>query len=338
MIYSKVFITNLPSFYKINLYNEICKRQKIMVVFTNDRGKDRNEDFFKGNLSFPFLCYKKKNFIYRLYFTLKILFTIRYNELVLGGWDSFPLWLFAFLSKKKSNSIVIESSFFESTTHGLRGFIKKIFVNRICKNAYVSGEAQKSLALALGFKGAIIKTKGVGIFNYIDQPKFCKRNQVKNFLYVGRLVKVKNLEFLIKVFNDLPLLNLNIIGFGEEESHLKSMAKNNIHFVGAVNNKDLAQYYQDNDVFVLPSASEPWGLVVEEALNNGLPILVSNRVGCAPEIVNDSNGLIFDFDSEDDLKAKIERIIDVDFYNILRENISHLNFSEIEMEQIYSYL
>ena len=338
MVYDKLFITNLPSFYKINLYNEICKKQKILVVFTGDGGKDRNEDFFKGNMAFPFLFYEQRNFIYRLFFTFKIFLSIKYQELVLGGWDSLPLWLFAFLSRKKMNSVVIESSLFESKIQNFRGYIKRIFIARIGKRAYVSGESQKSLALKLGFKGMIIKTKGVGIFNYIDQPKFCRRLEVKNFLYVGRLVKVKNLELLIRVFNDLPFLNLNIIGFGEEENYLKSIAQKNIHFEGAIDNNDLVKYYQKNDVFILPSKSEPWGLVVEEALNNGLPVLVSNMVGCAPEIVNSSNGLIFKYDSENDLKEKISRITDVDFYNFLRNNISFMNFSEIEKEQVYSYL
>lgn len=105
-----------------------------------------------------------------------------------------------------------------------------------------------------------------------------------------------------------------------------------------MDNKKLPQVYQENDVFVLPSEIEPWGLVVEEALNNGAPVLVSDRVGCGPEIVNESNGLVFKFDSEEDLLSKIEKISQIGYYNELRKNISKLDFAEIERKQIECYL
>lgn len=46
-IYSKVFITNLPSFYKLNLYNAIAENERIFVVFTGDTAGERNRDFSK---------------------------------------------------------------------------------------------------------------------------------------------------------------------------------------------------------------------------------------------------------------------------------------------------
>ena len=338
IIYDKVFVTNLPSFYKISLYNEISKKRKIFVIFTGDGMDSRNADFCKGTMHFAHIHYKYRNLFYRLLLSLYLSFSLNYKELVIGGWDSLPMWIFSFFSPKRKNSVVVESSAFESKICGLKGLIKRIFIERIRNKAYVSGDTQKDLVLSLHFKGHIIKTAGVGIFNYIKQPLFLPRKNVRNFLYVGRLVEVKNLEFLIRVFNSLPELTLNIIGFGYLENHLKSIAKSNINFLGAVDNKKMVDYYQKNDVFILPSKSEPWGLVVEEALNNGLPVLISNRVGCGPEIVNDSNGLVFQYDSEDDLVEKIKRISDLEFYNQLRMNISKLDFSEIEKRQINCYL
>ncbi len=87
--------------------------------------------------------------------------------------------------------------------------------------------------------------------------------------------------------------NLEVFDFVLTEEELKAMAKQNVHFLGAINNKELSGYYQKMDVFVLPSLIEPWGLVVEEALNNGLPVIVSDRVGCAEEIIDESNGIVF---------------------------------------------
>ena len=191
----------------------------------------------------------------------------------------------------------------------------------------------------MNFKGKIIKTKGVGIFNISPQPPFEKRSSVVNFLYVGRLSKEKNLERLIKVFGEFPELILHIIGFGPDEIYLKSISSENIKFIGAVKNTELYKFYQYCDVFILPSVIEPWGLVVEEALNNGMPVIISNKVGCGDEIVKDgNNGLIFRVDDESDMKRSILKIRNLDIYNNFRKNISEMNFEEIVKSQIDTYI
>lgn len=57
--------------------------------------------------------------------TLKLLLSLKWQECVIGGWDSVPMWMFALLSASKKNSVVVESSYFESQTKGLKGLIKK---------------------------------------------------------------------------------------------------------------------------------------------------------------------------------------------------------------------
>ena len=333
----KLIITNLPSFYKINLYNEIAKKRKIFVIYTGDSVNERNRDFFQGKMIYPSILLSKNKWL-RLLQTIKIIARYNYKEFIIGGWDSFPMWLSAFCSSKKRNSLVVESSYLESITNGIKGIAKKIFLTRICK-VYASGIYKKKITDNLGFKGLTIITKGVGVFNIVSQPKYEPRIQVKNYLYVGRLVPCKNLEFLIKVFNDLPYLNLFIAGFGVQEHELKQIAKENTHFLGAINNSELPALYQKMDVFILPSISEPWGLVIEEALNNGLPVIVSNHVGCAEEIVREyENGLIFKYNSQKDLLDKIKQISNIDLYNDMRKNISKMDFSEIEKRQVECYL
>ncbi|MCD8181744.1 MAG: glycosyltransferase family 4 protein, partial [Bacteroides sp.] len=182
-----------------------------------------------------------------------------------------------------------------------------------------------------------IKTDN-SVLNYVNQPPYVQRDKVENFLYVGRLVDVKNLIYLINVFNKLPSLTLRIVGFGPLEGRLKHLAKSNIIFEGAVNNDKLSSYYQQNDVFILPSYSEPWGLVVEEALNNGMPVIVSNRVGCNRDLVTSERGLVFDINEYNSLENAINRITEIDFYNHLRKNISKMNFGDRTAKQVNLYI
>ncbi|MBQ8778589.1 MAG: glycosyltransferase family 4 protein [Alistipes sp.] len=333
--YDKVVITNLPSFYKINLYNEINKSCKLLVIYTWDHSQGRNQDFFEGTMQFDYIHLKDSGFT-RIIQLKRILRSTEYKELILGGWDSIPLWASAFISSKKKNALVIESSYLESTTKGIKGLIKRIFISRISK-VYASGKSQRRITDDLGFKGETIITKGVGIFNYIKQPIFTTRNKVKNFLYVGRLTKVKNLEYLIRRFNKHPELTLTIIGFGELEAHLKSIANENIVFLGAINNSELSTHYQKADVFILPSISEPWGLVIEEALNNGTPVMVSDKVGCSEEIINKNNGVIFSL-NPDNFEEQLAKIVDIENYNRMRSDISKMDFEEIEDRQVKCYI
>lgn len=148
----------------------------------------------------------------------------------------------------------------------------------------------------------------------------------------------KIFSFLIEIFNQLPKNTLNIIGFGPQEMFLKSIAKKNIVFHGPIPNAELYKLYLQNDVFVLPSISEPWGMVVEEAFNNGLPVIVSDKVGCIGEIVNETNGLVFSLADPDGLLKAIKKIQNLEYYNHLKFNVSKMDFNKVAEEQVLCYL
>ena len=141
--------------------------------------------------------------------------------------------------------------------------------------AFPSGTPHKRLLDKLKLKGPQYITGSVGIFRK-EGVEYHSPQSPLRFLYVGRLTAVKNLPVLIDCFNrnGLPL---TIVGGGEDEATLKAIAAPNIRFTGFIANEYLSEIYESHDVFILPSLSEPWGLVVEEALYRGLPCIVSDR-------------------------------------------------------------
>lgn len=336
--YDAVFLTNLPSFYKINLYNRIAEKKKILAIFIEGYCSNRNDDFYKGQRNFEYISLEKYRGVKRILRFISLLKKVRYDKLIIGGWDYPENWTAAFISSSDKNAVVIESNILKSSTTGLKGWLKRLFIKRF-STAYASGKLQADLASELGFKGKLKITKGVGIFNIVKQPSYMPVDKVTKFVYVGRLSPEKNLAFLIDTFNKLPHLTLNIIGFGPQENHLKQLAHSNIVFHGAVANAELPKYYRENDVFILPSISEPWGLVVEEAFNNGLPVIVSNKVGCSAEIViEDRNGIIFDLDDKDGLMNAISKITNLTYYNSLRKIVCAMDFEKIADDQVSCYL
>ena len=335
--YDFLFITSLSAFYKVKLYNEISRKKRVYVIFLDYLNNRRNKDFVTEKKDFESITLSDKVFWKKYVCILKILFKIRYKKIVLGGWDSIYYWMIIPFIRKNKSCIVVESSIYESKIFGIRKILKQIYINKF-GIAFVSGESQKRLLHAISYRGRIIKTYGVGIFNIISRLPFTYKDKVEYFLYVGRLSEEKNLQYLIETFNSLPSLQLTIIGFRPQEIYLKKIAKSNIKFLGPIANKDMSLYYQMHDVFILPSVIEPWGMVVEEAFNNGLPVIVSDKVGCSDEIVKSNiNGLIFDIDDANGLRYAIIKMLDLDFYNLMRKNVCNMNFDLIKDKQVQAY-
>nr|AXL04827.1 glycosyltransferase [Aeromonas hydrophila] len=302
--YELVFVTHLPAFYKINLYNEIAKKKKVLVLFLSDSSAIRNKDFTNANIQFEYQVinsgdFEKRNVVTSCLKLLKIFSNLSIDRLIVGGWDLPEFWVSVFLHKRAINAVVVESTLYESKVGFLKRKIKQIFLSRIC-NAYCSGSPHYELLKTLGFKGNVHITKGVGIINITNpvadnvyaECRFIKKPD--KFLYVGRLAEEKGLLFAISFFRNHPELKLTIVGDGPLRDKIAEILPNNITLVGAVDNKNLGDIYMSHDIFFLPSHSEPWGLVIEEALYFGLPVICSSHVGCNIELVKEpSTGIIY---------------------------------------------
>lgn len=149
--YSSIFITNIPSFYKTNLYNEIQRHQDILVIFTGDLIQERTSDFFDHDFKFDYVNMAGWSILRKCLYIYRLIKHTDYRELVIGGWDSLPLWTAAVIGRKSKNATVIESSSIESDTVGIKGKIKQIYFNRICK-VYASGKSQAKIATSLGIE------------------------------------------------------------------------------------------------------------------------------------------------------------------------------------------
>lgn len=129
---------------------------------------------------------------------------------------------------------------------------------------------------------------------------------VEYFLCVSRFVAKKNLPGLLVAYriyargagaNAWPLV---LCGGGPQEAELKTQVQaaglgDRVHFVGFKQYPELPAYYGLAGAFILPSLSDQWGLVVNEAMASGLPVLVAEPCGCVPDLVEaGGNGLVFD--------------------------------------------
>jgi glycosyltransferase involved in cell wall biosynthesis len=113
-------------------------------------------------------------------------------------------------------------------------------------------------------------------------------------LFVGKLIPRKGLPILIDALARLSdsgcAIRLVLVGSGPLAGELADMAHRRCvpaTFVGFLNQSRMPEVYAASDVLVLPSYIDTWGLVVNEAFACGLPAIVSDRVGCAPDMIVD---------------------------------------------------
>lgn len=114
-------------------------------------------------------------------------------------------------------------------------------------------------------------------------------------LYASKLMVRKHPDDLLRAAAILARKGLTfsvvIAGSGKMDAELKSLAVElglaNVTFTGFLNQSELPRLYGASDVFVLPSENEPWGLIVNEVMCAGLPVVVGAGVGCVPDLVKE---------------------------------------------------
>jgi len=129
------------------------------------------------------------------------------------------------------------------------------------------------------------------------------------YLFVGRLEEHKGIGTLLSQFarmtESVPAARLVLVGDGAmgPAARARSREVEWLHVLGRLRGHDLLSAYCSTDVFVLPSSFEPWGLVVNEAMAAGLPVVVSDRVGCGSDLVEGQDtGIVYAFSTPDDLE------------------------------------
>lgn len=143
---------------------------------------------------------------------------------------------------------------------------------------------------------------------------------------MGRFVAKKGFEdylYALKILVDRGL-NIKAVlgGHGDQESYLKSLARklslgNNLRFIGWVHDKK--QFYQEIDLFCLPSREEPFGIIALETLAFGIPMVATRTSGPCEFLIDGKNSILCNHSNPTDLANAIERAI-----NLSTERLSHL--------------
>ncbi len=131
------------------------------------------------------------------------------------------------------------------------------------------------------------------------------------FLLVGRMMKYKRMDLVIKAFNKLKL-PLKVVGRGMEYGNLKKISGSNIEFLGRVSDKKLAKLYSSAQAFIFPQ-EEDFGIVAIEALASGRPVIAYAAGDIKENVIDGKSGVLFQNQTEEDLIQAVKRYKKINF-------------------------
>jgi len=245
------------------------------------------------------------------------------------GWFSHLQALRAFHVRKKVILFRGDSHLLDAAWGSPREWAKQLLLRRVFSwpAAFLAvGQANQKYYQAFGVAPERLypcpHSIDVGRFaqpaDELEREAACWRHQLEIpadscvLLFAGKFERKKRPLELMRAVLALPdrRVTLIMLGAGELESKVKALASSDpdrFRVLPFQNQRRMPVVYRLADLFVLPSAyGETWGLAVNEALASGRPVLVSDRVGCAADVVDDGCGAVFSSDNPGALATALE--------------------------------
>lgn len=316
-----LYITNIPAPYRVDYFNLLSEDMELTVMYERKRARNRNEKW--GQLESS----DKYTVIYMP--SLKIgeessfsLFPIQYlaknsfDVVIVGGYSSPTVMLaIMYMRLKKIKFAIACDGILPTVDNRAKKWLKTKLVSSaefwLSSGQITSHQLEKYGANPKQiFIYPFSSVKEEDIVGYVKNKKEYKRKigckEEKMILYVGQMISRKGVDILVNAFienftNDCCLY---LIG-GIEQS-----ADSNVKYVGFKTKEELTDYYQAADVFVLPTREDIWGLVVNEALAKGVPVITTERCGAGLEMIQSGvNGYIVPTENADELSARMKCIL-----------------------------
>lgn len=183
--------------------------------------------------------------------------------------------------------------------------VMRFFHNK-ARHTLVTTNSMKAELEGRGFTDLVVWTRGVDVDLFNPQKRTDLNLPTPIFLYVGRISVEKNLEDFLKA--DLPGTKV-LVGDGPERKKLEKKYPQAV-FAGVKKGEELAAYYASSDVFVFPSKTDTFGVVLLEALASGIPVAAYPVTGPKDIIINGVTGIL-----SDDLEAAAKQALTLNKQN-----------------------
>ncbi len=343
-----LFITNLPSPYRVRFFSELGKLCDLTVIYERRSASDRDakwtaitEKTFKeihldankigadNSWSLGILKYLNSSYdciVVGMYSTVTAMIAIAYMKML-----KIPFILSTdggFVKEERKEKKLFKQFFISAANKWLStGTIASEYLRHYGANKkkiyvypFTSLSDQDILLNPVSFEEKKNLKNKLGI------------NEDKMVLSVGQFIYRKGFDVLLKACQTFDkTIGIYIIGGTNNEEYIALCDKynlSNVHFINYMDKSKLQEYYKAADLFVLPTREDIWGLVINEAMSCGLPIITTDKCIAGQELIsNGLNGYIVPVENVDELKQKMLLILNDKF---LQKNMSERSIKTIK--------
>jgi len=337
-----LFITNIPSPYRVDFFNELGKQCDLTVCYERHSAGDRNIKWrgneainYTANFTSAKTIGTDKSIGFDLIWEIK---KVKFDHLIISGYASPSVMLAITYCRIFRIPYTLESDGgFFTVDHGIKRIIKR-FLLCGAQSHFTTCQEYTSYLLSLGIsKDKINKYPFTSLYeNDIavsvanDEEKEQLRSELaiiekKVVLSVGRFIPCKGFDILLNAAKSfLDSTGIYIVGGTPEPEFIeqkKCLGLNNVHFIDFKQKNELKKWYRAADVFILPTRGDVWGLVINEAMAQGLPVITTDRCIAGLELVDDQNGALITADSVESITESVNRILyDDELMNYMSQN------------------
>ena len=336
-----VLITNIPTPYRIPLFNELNKQMlqeemELHVIFSESGYQRRKFEIDFSQIQFPYTLLKggtitsKKN-VEKTYFFYKGLWNalnkLQPKNIIVAGFSAASIITASWCSRNKS-IFSIWSGSIETETRNiswLRILLRRQLIKRAQSFIAYGTLAAKYLVKMGATEDRVhlgINTVDTNFFEH-ETAKIKNNSQEKRkftFTYLGYLVPRKNVNLVLEVASLLLKegsdFKIQIIGDGESKNSLESLSiqlglKGHIEFTGYKQRSDIPYYFANSSALLFQSDFDIWGLVLNEAMAAGLCCLATIHAGATFDLIKEGEtGFIMDYNDQKKVVDKMKWMID----------------------------
>lgn len=337
-----LYYTNIPAPYRVKFFNQLSNVADLTVLFNGDRHESyRNKDWFKdNNFNFKYINLKKIAL-----FQLNKILKEPYDIVVIGTYANLNGALLNILLRKKKikfflnadGGIVPNKEFF------LSKYLKKKFIStadyylstgKVTNEYLINYGANKKNIFIYPFSS--VEEKDICLLPLKMERKLALRkeagyNYKRLFVSVGSFIERKGYDLFLSslLISNNPSNGYLLIGGGEEwdtyQEFIEEHNLKNVHLIDFCSKEEVFAYYKMSDVFFFPSREDIWGLVINEAMSNGLPIIATLETASAREIFKKNQ--LYSCENIHALNKKINEYSSLSALDLYKEGLNNLEIS-----------
>lgn len=349
-----LFIANVPSPYRVEFFNKLSEYCDLTVIYERSAASDRHSNWkAKSNNKYKEIILNSINISNDSSISLGAIKHIKnnnYDIIVSGVYHTITSMLtILYMYSKGINFVLNTDGGFIKSDSKIKYMLKKFFISKATWYLSPSDMSDKYLM----YYGAKEKTIYRYPFTSISKEEIMKetlseyeKEQLKKeleikeeniIITVGQIIPRKGIDVLLNAMKNIKQdIGVYIIGGDITKEYKEIIEKyelKNIYFEGFKTKEELEKYYKIADIFILPTREDIWGLVINEAMAKGLPIITTDRCNAGIELIeNGINGFIVKTNNPNEIKVKIEEIIEDENLknNIQKNNLYKINKYTIE--------